>query len=251
MKLIQQFLSILPLSSKIALRDFAYHVQHGSPSLPRLCEKYGSDKHGFHFYAQHYENHFRSFRRKPIKLLEIGIGGYDHPLKGGSSLRVWQHFFPSALIYGLDIHDKSAHDTRRIKTIVGDQADPGQLEAISNTYGPFDIIIDDGSHLSQHVVLSFRSLFPLLKPNGIYAVEDLQTSYWEEAFGMRWDGSSDRNALHTSMGFFKSLADGLNYVEYRDHGYKPSYFDQHVSALYFYHNLVFIQKGFNNEPFTF
>lgn len=251
MKLIKLCLAPIPAEYKIALADLAHRVQTGSPSLPRLCEKYGSDKHGFHFYAQHYERHFRSLRKKPLRLLEIGIGGYDDPGKGGASLRVWQHFFPKALIYGLDIHDKSAHDTRRIKTLVGDQADADQLTAISDAYGPFDIIIDDGSHLNQHVLSSFKCLFPLLKPNGIYAVEDLQTSYWENAFGMPWDGSSDLNARDTSMGFFKSLADGLNHVEFKNASYQPSYYDRHVVALHFYHNLVFIQKGVNDEPATY
>lgn len=99
MNFLKLCLSPLPAPCKIALRDFAHYLKHGSPSLPRLCEKYGSDKHGFHFYAQHYEHHFRALRNKPLKVLKIGIGGYDDPSKGGASLRVWEHFFPKSLIY--------------------------------------------------------------------------------------------------------------------------------------------------------
>jgi hypothetical protein len=49
------------------------------------------------------------------------------------------------------------------------------------------------------------------------------------------------------MALFKRLADGLNYEEYRIPGYAPSYTDSHVVGVHFYHNLVFIAKGTNNE----
>ena len=86
-------------------------------------------------------------------------------------------------------------------------------------------------------------LFPLLADDGIYVVEDTQTAYWPD-FG----GSSD-DLLHalTSMSLLKSLVDGLNHDEFIKPDYIPSYDDQHVAALHFYHNLVFIQKGRNDE----
>ncbi|HYP89238.1 MAG TPA: hypothetical protein VEQ59_13820, partial [Polyangiaceae bacterium] len=115
--------------------------------------------------------------------------------------------------------------------------------------GAPDIIIDDGSHLSEHVVHSFHILFPLLAPHGIYVVEDLQTSYWglESKITGNWGGSSDLSAPHTSMNFLKSLVDGLNYEEFPHDGYTPSYFDRNIVAIHFYHNLAFIQKGTNDE----
>ena len=41
----------------------------------------------------------------------------------------------------------------------------------------FDIIIDDGSHLRKDVIKSFHLLFPHLNNDGLYVVEDMQTSY--------------------------------------------------------------------------
>ena len=87
-----------------------------------------------------------------------------------------------------------------------------------------------------------RSLFPRLSPDGIYVVEDLQTSYWEEC-----GGSSDLNAPGTSMGFLKGLTDGLNHEEFRHEKREASYFDTRIVSMHFYHNLVFLQKGMNNE----
>jgi len=211
--------------------------------LPWLATIYGSDKWGTHSYASHYARHFRHLRRKKITLLEIGIGGYDDPKRGGASLRMWRRYFPNAQIVGLDYFDKSPHAERRIRIYRGDQSDENILRKIVADVGPPDIIIDDGSHVNQHVIKSFEVLFPLLADEGIYVVEDTQTAYWPD-FG----GSSD-DLLHapTSMCLVKRLVDCLNYEEFIRPGYVPSYYDRNITSLHFYHNLVFIQKGPNQE----
>jgi demethylmacrocin O-methyltransferase len=109
--------------------------------------------------------------------------------------------------------------------------------------GQLDIVVDDGSHRNEHVIDTFKILFPLLSPGGYYVVEDLQTSYWSSEGG----DSLNLNNPATSMSFFKGLADGLNYEEFERAGYTPSYTDQNIVALHFYHNMVFIRKGPNNE----
>ena len=113
--------------------------------------------------------------------------------------------------------------------------------------GTIDIVIDDGSHYNEHVIKTFKVLFPLLGPRGIYAVEDTQTSYWSEVAGEPWGGSSDLSAPFTTMNFFKSLVDGLNFEEFTLPDYRPTYFDRHIVSMHFYHNLVFVYKGLNNE----
>ena len=55
------------------------------------------------------------------------------------------------------------------------------------------------------------------------------------------------NAAHTSMNFFKSLIDGLNHEEFAAPIRDPDYFDRHIVGMHFYHNLIFIEKGENNE----
>jgi len=45
--------------------------------------------------------------------------------------------------------------------------------------GPWDIIIDDGSHVPYHQVFSFFSLWKAVVPGGLYVIEDLETNYWE------------------------------------------------------------------------
>jgi hypothetical protein len=212
------------------------------PTLTRLAKEFKTDKWGNHKYTPHYQRHFRPWRDREINILEIGIGGYRRDGDGGASLRMWKAFFPNAQIFGLDIHDKSFVDEPRIRTFQGDQTDPVILNSIAATAGGLHLIIDDGSHRPEHIIKSFNILFPLLDADGMYVIEDTQTSYWPE-----WGGQEDRLAAGTTMAFVKDLIDGLNYEEYVVEPYEPTYSDLHVIEVSCYHNLVFIQKGENRE----
>jgi cephalosporin hydroxylase len=210
--------------------------------LTALAKHFKTDKYGTHFYTPHYQAHFQHLREQPIRLLEIGIGGYSRAGQGGNSLRMWKHFFPNGQIVGLDIEDKSFVEEERIKVYQGDQSDPELLAKINAESGPFDIIIDDGSHRVWHVLPSFEALFPMLVDGGYYVIEDIQSSYWPE-----WGGSEDLNSTETSMALAKRLTDSLNYEEFVTEGYQPTYYDQNVVAVHFYHNLVIVEKGRNAE----
>lgn len=209
-------------------------------NLRALATLYGTDKWNTHWYAQHYEAHFRPLRKKHLTILEIGIGGYDDPKLGGGSLRMWRTWFPNAQIHGIDICDKSPHASSRITIHQGSQVDFEFLNDVVKKIGRPDIIIDDGSHQNAHVIATFQHLFPLLADDGYYVVEDTQTSYWPDGH------VTERNSLSTMMGFFKSLVDGLNWEEYFG-DYKPAPLDLTITGISFYHNLVFIKKGDNRE----
>ena len=212
-------------------------------NLDKLAEIYQTDKYGQHFYTPHYSRHFKHLKYKKVKVLEIGVGGYENPDEGGNSLRMWRRYFPFGKIYSIDIHEKSCHNEKRIKIFRGSQVDEAFLMNIMKEIKEPDIIIDDGSHLNDQVLSSFKILFPRLKEGGIYVIEDTQTSYWKEFGG---ESPEDVKA-DTTMNFLKKLTDGLNYKEFILAGYTPSYLDQNITSLHFYHNLVFIYKGKNEE----
>lgn len=207
--------------------------------MARIC---GTNKLEVQNFTRHYDAHFQTLRNQPVTLLEIGIGGWDDAkgyadsAKGGESLRMWKAYFPKGRIYGIDIEDKRPHEEKRIKTFQGSQDDADFLEKVIAETGPPDIIVDDGSHFTDHIIKSFEILFPLLKSGGIYAIEDLQTSYWTE-----YNGSEDLNAPHTSMNYLKRLTDGINHKEFRT-GYEPNYFEKNIESLHFYQNLCVIYK---------
>ncbi len=143
-----------------------------------LFETFAADTnvHKWHHYFDIYTHHFEPYRSAPIKMLEIGV------FRGGS-LRMWKKFFHAdSVIVGIDI-DKNCQQyeiaDQQVYVRIGSQADRGFLATVNKEFGPFDIILDDGSHKTYHQLTSFTSLFRnALKDGGCYMVEDMHTNYW-------------------------------------------------------------------------
>jgi hypothetical protein len=151
--------------------------------LSRLAIRFGTDKFGGHLYTPSYHQILGHLREKPVRLLEIGVGGYNNPDCGGSSLRMWAEYFPYGKITGLDINPKNLKLPPRVSIVQGSQDDAAFLARVSAEHGPFDIVIDDGSHRPAHMIASLWALYPLLNPDGIYIIEDTQTCFIESAGG--------------------------------------------------------------------
>lgn len=143
-----------------------------SISLDKIGLKHGTDKSSLHHdYLAFYESYFDGLREKRITLLEIGVAH-------GASVKTWEEYFKDAKIIGADIVPSSKmYEHGRIVIELIDQSNIEDLVRIAVKHGPFDIIIEDGSHLWEHQITSLRTLFPFLKDDGIYIVEDLQTNY--------------------------------------------------------------------------
>lgn len=131
-----------------------------------------SDKWEAYFPA--YERLFSPLRDQKINLLEIGV-------QNGGSLEVWAHYFANAgRIIGCDVDPKCAglrYADPRIEVIIGDASAPITLVKLKQVCDSFDIIIDDGSHLSSDILSAFLGYFPLLKPGGLYVIEDTHALY--------------------------------------------------------------------------
>lgn len=209
-------------------------------NLTELARLHDTDKWGMHWYTPHYDRYFRAMRSRRLNVLEIGVGGYHDRNVGGGSLRMWKSYFRNSKIVGIDLHDKSHLSEHRIDIRQCDQTDKEGLIRLCQEYDGFDIIIDDGSHLNQHVIQTFEILFPLLRTGGIYVAEDLQTAYWPDYGG----GIDDPRS---SMTYFKNLVDCLNHMEYPIANYRPTYYDENIVEISFFHNMVFICKGRNDE----
>ena len=129
-----------------------------------------------HYFAI-YQAVFGPRRADPMRILEIGV-------LLGSSLRLWKQYFahPETLVVGIDIRPECIEfdaPADGIRVRIGSQADAAFLKRVVEEFGPFDLIIDDGSHHSSHMIASFNHLYSEgLKDNGIYFVEDLHANYW-------------------------------------------------------------------------
>ncbi|KAI2501785.1 major facilitator superfamily-like protein [Fragilaria crotonensis] len=100
------------------------------------------------------EDDFTPNQKRNLKILEIGA-------KGGKSISLWDNYFEHAeLILGLAY----AYGTENLPEVIpgmrqnvrvhfGDQSTRETMQVLADA-GPFDIIIDDGSHVPQHVRFS-------------------------------------------------------------------------------------------------
>ncbi len=200
-------------------------------------------------YGPTYDALIRPLKYKRFRFLEIGIGGYgDYP--GGKSLLAWQSYFPFAEIVAADLHDKSGIATPRVKIEMCDQSDADALIRLAKSNGPFDLIIDDGSHINAHQILTFKTLFPYLNDGGIFVVEDVQTSYWRDD---HWDGGARGTPefRDSCMHYFLELANHLNHAEFKDLAEADAEllpFARSIKSIAFVHNLIIIRKGANDRP---
>ena len=139
--------------------------------LTEIGLKYNTDKAYFHLFTEFYNDFFEKFLDKEINILEIGIFQ-------GSSLKMLREYFPKANIYAIDIDEIIVNKNygSNIITHLCSQIDLPKLKSIIKDV-KFDIIIDDGSHITSHQQKSLGFLFSYLNPAGIYICEDLHTSY--------------------------------------------------------------------------
>ena len=211
--------------------------------------KHGGDKNSsIHDYLEKYEKHLGHLRDTKFNLLEIGVAG-------GHSLRAWQEIFPKANIYGIDIDPKcKAHESDRIKVFIGSQTDGDFLNKTMDEIGDVSVIIDDGSHIMEHEIFSFETLFPRLNPNGHYIFEDLATCFGEGGdrplprFLLRpnvIDYMKDKVSDIHSHGFvegFGSKQREYDFLKNRLGSYHINYYDEYIKCIAFYRFIIFVEK---------
>lgn len=112
-------------------------------------------------------------------MLEIGV--YQ-----GNSIRFFRNLLgDTAKIFAVDIKKECADlvDKGADAIFIGSQVDEKFMLDICQNHGPFDLIIDDGSHQSAHMLKTLDVMFPHLKPGGLYVIEDMHTTYWDHYGG--------------------------------------------------------------------
>jgi len=235
------FRLVLPWKVYWELKRFREELRAraASADLNKLAAVYQTDKGWQHNYMPVYQQWFAPLRLKSVRLLEIGVGGYDKPLLGGDSLRMWKSFFPKGQITGIDIYDKSALKEDRIHIYQGDQSDKNFLREVAGKEGPFDIIIDDGSHMQSHIITSFETLFPLMSPGGIYVIEDTQTSYLP-----KYEGStSEMETVNSAMNYFIRRVHLVNRADWIKEDGTWVILPDEIATLAFYHDIIIITRS--------
>jgi hypothetical protein len=181
-------------------------------------------------YFDVYERHLARFRHTSPTMLEIGV---SH----GGSIAVWRAWLGrGSRLVGVDIEPRCRELSRRGVAIeIGDQSDTTFLTALAERHGPFDIILDDGSHFGDHQIVTLETLWPHLRDGGVYMVEDLHTNYWaHKRGGLRRPG--------TFIEFAKTIADDLTAFHSISDDYTPTTWTSTVGSVSFHDSIVAIEK---------
>ncbi|PPQ35173.1 hypothetical protein CCS01_08530 [Rhodopila globiformis] len=221
----------------------------GEPSLDALVAHYyalGDFTRKASSYIASYRSLLEGKRNESLRLLELGVSS-------GASLLVWRDYLPRATIVGIDLADPPPRILRqdRIHFVQGSQGDAAVLERAAEVAGgPFDVIIDDASHIGYLTKRSLQYLFPRhLVPGGLYVIEDFGTGFlpaypdgttfeepdWNDAV----EGSTIfRSSQHGMVGVVKQLVEPL--VQELSTGTKPYLA---ISRLTIETNIAFIEKS--------
>jgi len=152
-------------------------------------------------YLTYYDSLFSKYKSSPICLLEIGV-------QNGGSLETWAKYFHNAqALIGCDIDPNCGllvYEDPRISVVVGDANKIETLQAIKQINEVLDIVIDDGSHRSIDILNSFVNYFPLLKPGGVFVIEDTHSLYQMQFGGGIFNDFS-------AYAFFKKMIDIIGY----------------------------------------
>lgn len=194
----------------------------------KYCQKWAH-------YFPIYEQHFSRFRNQAIVFYEIGV------FRGGS-LPMWKKWFgPLATIVGIDINPACKQfEERNCHVRIGSQSDHEFLTTIIREFGPPDIVLDDGSHMQKDLLQTFSFLFPNLKNNGVYLVEDAHACYLQD-----WGGG-----LRKPGTFIESCKEMIDIM----HAwyYKPTrevgWLCQNLWSLTFYDSIIAFEKKRHGPP---
>jgi len=152
-------------------------------------------------YLGYYDELLAGIRGREISMLEIGV-------QNGGSMETWPQYFEAGKLFiGCDIDPNCSrliYDDPRVNIVIGDANLQETYNKISSLCSSFDIIIDDGSHRSIDIMNSFINYFPLLKPGGLYIIEDSHCLYLKDFEG----GILNE---YSAQYFFKKLTDVVSY----------------------------------------
>lgn len=209
---------------------------------------FNSDK--WEHYFDIYDHLLGKFYESKVNYLEIGV-------QNGGSLEIAKKLFASdSLIIGMDIDPNCKHLEGKVanQIIIGSQVDDASLLKVSE-FAPFDIIIDDGSHIQSHMIVTFFKLFPLLSQNGIYIIEDTHTNH-----------SPEHQESFLGIGlydYFKGLSERLNIDFMNSHFRKDRYklprnerssihqipdIVRDIFSIEFFDSVIAIKKRTKTEP---
>ena len=103
------------------------------------------------------------------------------------------------------------------------------------------MLIEDGGHTMGQQIATFEELWPSIVPGGVFLIEDLHTSYWDEyGGGLRRKG--------TFIEYAKLLIDQQNAWHVRNGDLAPDAYTRSIRGMHIYDSIIVFDKGVVAEP---
>jgi len=144
--------------------------------LTKIGRSTGTDKATYHNFTPVYERFLFDKKDTMKQMIEIGV------FQGGS-IKMWDIYFPTCKILGLDINSKYFHEhvfSDKVNLAVCNAVNEAEFTDILRKHeiqpGTVDLIIDDASHIVSHQLKTIELAWKYVKPGGLYIIEDMHTS---------------------------------------------------------------------------
>jgi len=212
-----------------------------------IGNKYKTDKVSLHNYHEIYPRYIEKYYNLEGGIIEVG-------LLGGSSLKLWLELFPNMHIYGLDINpSESIKKHERYTIIKADQSLQSDLDnSLNKIEEPIWFINDDGSHIPEHQLLTFNTLFPKLENGGVYIIEDIETSYWTKDGLYGYDTRYGLGHPKSIIEIFKKSIDGINHRYLLNPDFGVVKHQKQFHSITFAQNcIIIVKQAENNKPYAY
>ncbi|NBE08988.1 class I SAM-dependent methyltransferase [Paragemmobacter ruber] len=203
--------------------------------LTIYAQNEGAVVHKWHHYIPLYDRYFGRYRGQPVRFLELGVSR-------GGSLQIWRNYLgPEAILFGIDIEPNCAEfDGLAGRVRIGSQDDPDFLRQVVEEMGGVDVVLDDGSHVMDHIRSSLMTLFPHLSDGGLYVIEDLHTAYWPGYGG-------GRDVAGNFFNDIRRMVDDMHHWYHDGAAHYPALAGR-VTGLHLHDSFVVLEKGPAHRP---
>jgi predicted O-methyltransferase YrrM len=158
-----------------------------------------------HPYTLFYDSLFRNKKNDNLAIAELGI-------LEGSSLRMWQEYFPNSRIYGLEYNNdlinkfKKSYNNDRITLSHINVTNSESIKSAFSTLDiMYDIIIEDTTHQFEDQIRVIEHAYQYLKPGGVLIIEDIFKRYNESDYIKRL-----QSILHNFQDYYFIELDHIN-----------------------------------------
>jgi hypothetical protein len=216
-------------------------------------------------YAEAYHNHFSRFRgRDRVIFAEVGVQS------GGKIPMLRDYFGPGFIYIGIDINPSTLmfQSADWIHIEIGDSESPQFWETFREKYPIIDIFLDDGGHTMTQQKMTMKEMLAHVQPDGVFACEDLATSWAPVLYGGKQGGSvldpdfvrsTMQGLIHQSMDWlhagFLLHTDGIGWGDTTAVPSEGIFSEEwwrvvmeQVKHIHYYNQIVVYEKGITYAP---